>query len=172
MFPAKIVSSADRNYSYTSINDNRLEEVMVYYHLNRMHDTLKSTFGFISLDNQMPMVVNAQDPDYPGRGYDNAFYSRDDNFSSTGYLLFGCGDVFNNLGLDADVITHEYGPAVLDQIQPELYEVIEHNYSGAIHASVGDTMASSFDGNGIIGEWGLTGKFGSGDYSRDISKRG
>ena len=144
----------------------------MYYHLNRMHDTLKSTFGFISLDNQMPMVVNAQDPDYPGRGYDNAFYSRDDNFSSTGYLLFGCGDVFNNLGLDADVITHEYGPAVLDQIQPELYEVIEHNYSGAIHASVGDTMASSFDGNGIIGEWGLTGKFGSGDYSRDISKRG
>ena len=166
------VSSADRNYSYTTINDNRLEEVMAYYHLNRVYDTLKSTFGFSSLDNQMPMVVNAQDPDYPGRGYDNAFYSRDDNFSSTGYLLFGCGDVFNNLGLDADVITHEYGPAVLDQIQPELYEVIEHNYSGAIHASVGDTMASYFDGNGIIGEWGLTGKFGSGDYSRDISKRG
>src|SRR3990167_9456814 len=162
------VSSADRNYSYTTINDNRLEEVMAYYHLNRVYDTLKSTFGFSSLDNQMPMVVNAQDPDYPGRGYDNAFYSRDDNFSSTGYLLFGCGDVFNNLGLDADVITHEYGHAVLDHIQPELYEVIEHNYSGAIHESVGDTMASYFDGNGIIGEWGLTSKFGSGDFSRNM----
>src|SRR3972149_11702382 len=161
-------SSPDRNYSYTSINDNRLEEVMVYYHLNRMHDTLKSTFGFISLDNQMPMVVNAQDPDYPGRGYDNAFYSRDDNFSSTGYLLFGCGDVFNNLGLDVDVITHEYGHAVLDHIQPELYEVIEHNYSGAIHESVGDTMASYFGTNGVIGEWGLTAKFGWGDYSRNM----
>ncbi|MEK7789006.1 MAG: hypothetical protein AAB283_03745, partial [Planctomycetota bacterium] len=161
-------SSTDRNYSYTGINDNRLEEVMVYYHLNRMHDTLKSTFGFISLDNQMPMFVNAQDPDSPSRGYDNAFYTRDDNFSSTGYLLFGCGDELNNLGLDADVITHEYGHAVLDHIQPELYEVIEHNYSGAIHESVGDTMASYFDGNGIIGEWGLTGKFGSGDYSRNM----
>lgn len=162
------VSSADRNYSYTSINDNRLEEVMAYYHLNRVYDTLKSTFGFSGLDNQMPMVVNAQDPDNPLIGYDNAFYSRDDNFSSTGYLLFGCGDVFNNLGLDADVITHEYGHAILDHIQPELFEVIEHNYSGAIHESVGDTMASYFDGNGIIGEWGLTGKFGSGDFSRNM----
>lgn len=161
-------SSSSRDYSYTSITDNRLEEVMVYYHLNRMHDTLKSTFGFISLDNQMPMFVNAQDPNSPSRGYDNAFYSRDDNFSSTGYLLFGCGDELNNLGLDADIITHEYGHAVLDHIQPELYEVIEHNYSGAIHESVGDTMASYFDGNGIIGEWGLTGKFGSGDYSRNM----
>ena len=161
-------SSSSRDYSYTSINDNRLEEVMVYYHLNRMHDTLKSTFGFISLDNQMPMFVNAQDPNSPSRGYDNAFYSRDDNFSSTGYLLFGCGNEFNNLGLDADVITHEYGHAVLDHIQPELYEVVEHNYSGAIHESVGDTMASYFDGNGIIGEWGLTSKFGSGDFSRNM----
>ncbi|MBM4065333.1 MAG: hypothetical protein FJ266_06785 [Planctomycetes bacterium] len=160
--------SADRNYSYTGISDNRLEEVMVYYHLNRMHDTLKSTFGFSSLDNQMPMVVNAQDPDSPSRGYDNAFYSRDDNFSSTGYLLFGCGDELNNLGLDADVITHEYGHAVLDHIQPELYEVIEHNYSGAIHESVGDTMASYFGTNGVIGEWGLTARFGSGDYSRNM----
>jgi len=160
--------SADRNYSYTGISDNRLEEVMVYYHLNRMHDTLKSTFGFSSLDNQIPMVVNAQDPDSPSRGYDNAFYSRDDNFSSTGYLLFGCGDELNNLGLDADVITHEYGHAVLDHIQPELYEVIEHNYSGAIHESVGDTMASYFGTNGVIGEWGLTARFGSGDYSRNM----
>lgn len=160
--------SADRNYSYTGISDNRLEEVMVYYHLNRMHDTLKSTFGFSSLDNQMPMVVNAQDPDSPSRGYDNAFYSRDDNFSSTGYLLFGCGDELNNLGLDADVITHEYGHAVLDHIQPELYEVIEHNYSGAIHESVGDVMASYFGTNGVIGEWGLTARFGSGDYSRNM----
>ena len=104
-------SSSDRNYNYASINDTRLEEVMAYYHLNRMHDTLKSTFGFSSLDNQMPMVVNAQDPDYPWIGYDNAFYSRDDNFSSTGYVLFGCGNELNNLGLDADVITHEYGHA-------------------------------------------------------------
>src|SRR3990167_8009159 len=158
-------SSSDRNYNY---NDTRLEEVMAYYHLNRMHDTLKSTFGFSSLDNQMPMVVNAQDPDYPWIGYDNAFYSRDDNFSSTGYVLFGCGNEFNNLGLDADVITHEYGHAVLDHIQPELYEVIEHNYSGAIHESVGDTMASYFGTNGVIGEWGLTSRFGSGDYSRNM----
>ena len=162
------VSSSDRNYSYTSINDNRLEEVMAYYHLNRMHDTLKSTFGFSSLDNQIPVFVNAQDPDSPSKGYDNAFYSRDDNFSSTGYLLFGCGDELNNLGLDSDVITHEYGHAVLDHIQPELYEVIEHNYSGAIHESVGDTMASYFGTNGIIGEWGLTSRFGSGDYTRDM----
>ena len=162
------VSSTDRNYSYTSISDNRLEEVMAYYHLNRVHDTLKSTFGFSSLENQMPMVVNAQDPDYPWIGYDNAFYSRDDNFSSTGYVLFGCGNELNNLGLDADVITHEYGHAVLDHIQPELYEVIEHNYSGAIHESVGDTMASYFGTNGVIGEWGLTSRFGSGDYSRNM----
>ncbi|HHT9135986.1 MAG TPA: M36 family metallopeptidase [Candidatus Wunengus sp. YC60] len=162
------VSSSNRDYSYANINDNRLEEVMAYYHLNRVHDTLKSSYGFSSLDNQIPMFVNAQDPDSPSKGYDNAFYSRDDNFSSTGYLLFGCGDELNNLGLDSDVITHEYGHAVLDHIQPELYEVIEHNYSGAIHESVGDTMASYFGTNGIIGEWGLTARYGSGNYTRDM----
>jgi len=160
-------SSSSRVYGYTS-DDNRLEEVMAYYHLNRVYDMLKSTFGFSSLDGQIPIFVNAQDPDYPLRGYDNAFYSRDDTFSSTGYLLFGCGDELNNLGLDSDVITHEYGHAVLDHIQPELYEVIEHNYSGAIHESVGDTMASYFGTNGVIGEWGLTAKYGSGDYSRNM----
>lgn len=162
-------SSSNRDYSYANINDNRLEEVMAYYHLNNVHDTLKSNYGFSSLDNQMPLFVNAQDPDYPWKGYDNAFYSRDNNFSSTGYLLFGCGDELNNLGLDADVITHEYGHAVLDHIQPELYEVTEHNYSGALHESVGDTVASYFGTNGVIGEWGLTARFGAGDYTRDMN---
>ncbi|GEM_PF-2558809 len=161
-------SSSGREYSYGSA-DNRLEEVMAYYHLNNVHDTLKSEYGFSSLDDQMPVFVNAQDPDYPWMGYDNAFYSRDDNFSSTGYILFGCGDEFNNLGLDADVITHEYGHAILDHIQPELYEAIEQNYCGAIHESVGDVIASYFGGNEIIGEWGLTSKYGSGDYTRDMN---
>lgn len=159
--------SFDRNYNYT-VNDKELEEVMAYYHVNTMHDTLKSNFTFNAVDDQIPVFVNAQDPDYPWIGYDNAFYTRDDNFASTGYLLFGCGSELNNLGLDADVITHEYGHAVLDHIQPDLFEVIEHNYSGAIHESVGDVMASYFGGNKIIGEWGLTSKDGTQDYTRDM----
>ncbi len=160
-------SSPERNYSYTS-SDTELTEVMSYYHVNTMHDTLKS-IGFNSLDAQIPVFVNAQDPDDSSVGYDNAFYTRDYNFSSTGYMLFGCGNELNNLGLDADVITHEYGHAVLDHIEPELYEVIEHNYSGAIHESTGDVMASYFGGNGTIGEWGLTSKDGAQDYTRNMN---
>jgi Zn-dependent metalloprotease len=159
--------SSERDYSYT-ISDKEMEEVMVYYHLNTMHDTLKSTFGFDSIDDQIPVFVNAQDPDNSWLGYDNAFYTRDGNFSSTGYLLFGCGYELNNLGLDADVITHEYGHATLDHIQPDLFEAVEHNYGGAIHESVGDVMASYFGGNKIIGEWGLTSRDGRQDYTRNM----
>lgn len=168
-------ASSERNYSYT-IGDNKLGEVMSYYHVNTMHDTLKS-IGFDSLDAQIPVFVNAQDPDDSSLGYDNAFYTRDVNFPSTGYMLFGCGDELNNLGLDADVITHEYGHAVLDHIEPELYEVIEHNYSGAIHESTGDVMASYFGGNEAtgsnetIGEWGLTSKDGTQDYTRNMNNK-
>lgn len=159
-------SSSERNYSYT-VGDNKLGEVMSYYHVNTMHDALKS-IGFNSLDAQIPIFVNAQDPDDPSIGYDNAFYTRDTSFPSTGYMLFGCGNELNNLGLDADVITHEYGHAILDYIEPELYEVVEHNYSGAIHESTGDVMASYFGGNETIGEWGLTSKDKSQDYTRNM----
>lgn len=160
-------SSSNRDYRYTS-NDIRLEEVMAYYHLNNMHDVLKSAFGFGALDSQIPLFVNVQDSIVPFSGLDNAFYTRDENFPSTGFLAFGCGNILNNLGRDADVITHEYGHAVLDHIQPELLENFEHNYGGAIHESVADVMASYFNGNGIIGEWGLTTQDGSGDFSRDM----
>ncbi len=161
------VSSSDRNYSYSGGN-NKLEEVMAYYHVNTVHDTLKSLFGFSNLDGQMPLVVNAQDPDYPSDGYDNAFYTRDDTYSDTGFLLFGCGNELNNLGLDADVINHEYGHAVLDHIQPDLYETYEHNYTGAIHESTGDVMASYFGSNEEIGEWGLSAKDGT-SYTRHMN---
>lgn len=160
-------SSASREYRYTG-NDIRLEEVMAYYHQTNMHDVLQSAFGFGNLDSQIPLFVNVQDSNVPFNGLDNAFYTRDGNFPSTGFLAFGCGNILNNLGLDADVITHEYGHAVLDHIQPELLENIEHNYGGAIHESVADVMASYFNGNGIIGEWGLTTKFGSQNFSRDM----
>lgn len=160
-------SSASRDYRYTN-NDIRLEEVMAYYHQTNMHDVLKSAFGFGNLDNQIPMFVNVQDSNMSFIGLDNAFYTRDGNFPSTGFLAFGCGNILNNLGLDADVITHEYGHAVLDHIQPELLENIEHNYGGAIHESVADIIASYFNGNGIIGEWGLTTKDGSQSFSRNM----
>jgi len=160
-------SSASRDYLYTS-NDTRLEEVMAYYHQTNMHGVLKSAFGFNNLDNQIPLFVNVQDANAPLSGLDNAFYTRDENFPSTGFLAFGCGNILNNLGLDADVISHEYGHAVLDHILPELLENIEHNYSGAIHESVADVMASYVNGNGIIGEWGLTTKFGSQNFSRNM----
>lgn len=160
-------SSANRKYLYKK-TDNRLEEVMAYYHANVEHDTLKSLFGFKVLDVQIPIFVNVLDPNNTSVGFDNAFYTRDPNFPKTGFLLFGCGNIFPNFALDGNVINHEYGHAVLDHIEPKLLETYEHNYPGAIHEHTGDVMASYFGGNAIIAEYAGVSKDKKQSFTRNM----
>lgn len=155
-------SSTNDNYVY-STKDKRFTEVMGYYHVTRMHDYLKDNKLTTAVNGQMPVVVNVQDNEDPTKGYDNAFFTRDYRFSSTGILVFGSGEELHNLAEDSDVIYHEYGHAVLDKIQRGLIQHYEHVFSGAIHEGTGDAVAAHLNGNSKLAEWALSYR-GTGEF--------
>ncbi len=157
-------TSTDRTYIYDPATDSRFSEAMVYYHLSRVQEILKS-MGFTTPVKQVPAVVNLP--------MANAFYCRcdfDAYYDGRGLLGFGDGydGYMGNFGQDADVIYHEYGHRVLDLIQPAILEGIEHNYGGAYHEAWGDILAAGILGNSKMGEYALT-VTGTGEwYGRDL----
>ncbi|MEW6368376.1 MAG: M36 family metallopeptidase [Acidobacteriota bacterium] len=162
-------SDSDR-YVYEPA-DKRFAEVMGYYHVTQLHDYLVANELTNAVNGTIPVVVNVQDPEDLSKGYDNAFYTRDYRYSSTGVLVFGSGEEFHNFGMDADVIWHEYGHAVLDRIERGLIMHYEHVYSGAIHEGFSDSVAGQMSGNSKMGEWALSYR-GSGKFvGRNIDNR-
>jgi Zn-dependent metalloprotease len=133
--------------------DPRLPEAMAYFHINRVHDQWKKV-GMSVLDSKAPVFVNVAETE-GGKGLDNAFYSRSNAFPNTGAYVFGSGDRFENLGLDADVYYHEYGHGVLDQTRPQFLEAFESTYPRSFHEGFGDISAAAITGNSRIGEFGL-----------------
>lgn len=99
---------ADRNgraneptldYSYDRADD-RFEEVMTYFHIDRTQERFQS-LGFIDV-NARQQFVNVN-----GSALDNSWFT-----PATGEITLGRGGVDD--GEDADVIVHEYGHAVQD----------------------------------------------------------
>lgn len=90
-------------YDYTR-SDDRFEEVMCYYHIDRSQRYIQS-LGFANVNNrQQGMDVN-------GTTEDNAWYS-----PWTGDITMGTGGVDD--AEDAHVILHEYGHAIQDNQAP------------------------------------------------------
>jgi Zn-dependent metalloprotease len=145
-------SNPNSKYNFRE-SDLRLAEAMAYFHINRVHDRWKQ-FGMTVLDAKAPVFVNVTEED-GGKGLDNAFYSRVQQFANTGVYVFGSGEELENLGLDADVYYHEYGHGVLDQSRPQFLESFESNYPRAFHEAFGDISAAAITGNSKIGEFGL-----------------
>jgi hypothetical protein len=143
-----------------SEEDLRSVETMAYYHISRLHDHLRS-FGFNGLNKRAPIFVNVAQN---GRGFDNAYYHRSNQFKSTGIYVFGAGDQYENHGKDADLYYHEYAHGVLDKIRPEFLEFPQDSvYLFTFHEAFGDISAAALTGNSKIGEFALrsrqTGKF-------------
>lgn len=161
---ARFTTAGNQNNVYAySTSDRRFTEVMGYYHVTRMHDYLKDNQLTNAVNGMMPIVVNVQDSEDPSKGFDNAFFTRDWRFSSTGILVFGSGNELHNFAEDSDVLYHEYGHAVLDRIQRGLIQNFEHVYSGAIHEGTGDSIAAHLNGNSKLAEWALSYR-GSGKF--------
>ncbi|MEW6364116.1 MAG: M36 family metallopeptidase [Acidobacteriota bacterium] len=137
-------ASAEDTYVYGA-SDMRFEEVMSYYHITRTHDYLVNNHLASGVPGTIPIIVNL-------RG-DAGFYTRDPRFPSTGIIGLGAGHLFYNFSMDADVIVHEYGHAVLDYINPGFASHYEHVYSGAIHEATGDSLACQMSGNSKMGEY-------------------
>ena len=110
--PPTVTSVPDFMYERKSPN---FEEVMVYYHVDRMERYIQ-TLGFTNvMKRQIRADAHACD------GADNSSYVSSPTTRGNGDLLFGDGGVDD--AEDADVIAHEYGHAIQDNQTLGKYEV-------------------------------------------------
>jgi Zn-dependent metalloprotease len=134
-----------RYYDYPR-SDGRFEEVMAYYHVDRVQRYLQS-LGFANANNRSTPIHAHY------FALDQSFYS----FYDRG-LHFGDGGVDD--AEDADIIIHEYGHAIQDNQVPG-WGVSEE--SGAMGEGFGDYLAADVfaDANGgfdraCVGDWDAT----------------
>ncbi|MFZ2961235.1 MAG: M36 family metallopeptidase [Candidatus Ozemobacteraceae bacterium] len=119
--------------------DTHFDEVMMYYHINKVHDFFKE-LGQIWMDKPMKAMVHY------GDNYDNAYYSPWDDS-----MYFGDGDTFNDLSKEESVCYHEYAHANLNSIKNLVYK----GESGAINEGQADYFACSLSDDPKVGEWAV-----------------
>jgi Zn-dependent metalloprotease len=107
--------------------DRPFKEVMVYYHIDRFQRYIQE----LGLDNVLNHSINVS---IDGQTDDNSHYSP---FGKD--LTFGTGGVDD--AEDADIILHEYGHAIQDDIIPGWGE---HKEGKAMGEAFGDYCAASF----------------------------
>jgi Zn-dependent metalloprotease len=104
--------------------DNRFEEVMAYFHIDRAQRRIQA-LGFNDVNNRRQVAIANGIPD------DNSFYS-----PGTLQITFGTGGVDD--AEDADIIVHEYGHSVQDN-----QGLGFGGDSGALGEGFGDFLASA-----------------------------
>jgi len=119
-------------------DDTHFDEVMIYHHLNVIHDYYKSTHGFTGLDKQMKATVHY------GTNYDNAFFS-----PWEGSVSFGDGKRLNDLAKEAAIAYHEYTHASTNAIVRLAYK----DESGAMDEGMADFFACLLTDDPELGEW-------------------
>jgi hypothetical protein len=107
--------------------DPRFEEVMVYYHIDRLQRYFQNQLQTYNANNRQ-QVVNVN-----GTSEDNSWYS-----PLSRIITYGSGGVDD--AEDADVILHEYGHAVQDDIHPGQ----QGGHTGAMGEGYGDYLAGSY----------------------------
>jgi Zn-dependent metalloprotease len=118
-----LAESADNRFLYTR-DDDRFEQVMSYYQVNQTQEYIHS-LGFTEVNNE------SQDFEINTYAGDNSFYD-----PSKDVITMGEGGVDD--GEDAEVIWHEYGHAIQDDIVPGYGESLQ---AGAIGEGFGDYWA-------------------------------
>jgi Zn-dependent metalloprotease len=123
--------SMQNEFVYTRLDD-RFEEVMIYYHVDACQRYIQS-LGFTGRKSilKRPIKVDAH-----GGPEDNSYY---DPSPGRHDLTFGDGGVDD--AEDAEVILHEYGHALQDDIVPGFGQSHE---GGAMGEGFGDYLAASF----------------------------
>jgi Zn-dependent metalloprotease len=127
----KKARSLANKFVYTRLDD-RFEEVMAYYHIDAVQRYIQS-LGFSASKGILgrSIKVNAH-----GGPEDNSYY---DPSPGKHDLTFGDGGVDD--AEDADIILHEYGHAIQDDIVPGFGQSHE---GGAMGEGFGDYLAASF----------------------------
>ncbi|GAA0604653.1 bacillolysin [Kribbella sandramycini] len=118
-----VAENKNNNFVYQRQND-KFEQVMAYYHVNQTQEYIHQ-LGFTEVNNEsQDFAINT----FAG---DNSFYD-----PSIDKITMGEGGVDD--GEDAEVIWHEYGHAIQDDVVPGYGESLQ---AGAIGEGFGDYWA-------------------------------
>jgi len=152
--PTAVADEPSRNYVY-GCDDDRFEEVMVYYHTDTIQRKIQA-LGFSGASG----IIDRAIPAHAHYVSDcNAFYDP----VSLG-MLFGDGDVCSpglpsaDAAEDADVIVHEYGHAIQHDQVPGWGFALEAWQARAIGEGFGDFLPAAIFGDPCLGEWFSIGK--------------
>ena len=142
---ANRASSGALNFNFTR-NDDRFEEVMAYFHIDRVQNRIQS-LGFTNVNNRRQVaIVNFNDQD-------NSFYSPGD-----GNIRFGAGGVDD--GEDGDIIAHEYGHSIQDDQVPGFGGGDEgsmgEGFGDYLAASMSDVLSGEVVNSACVGDWDAT----------------
>ncbi|MCH2111910.1 MAG: M36 family metallopeptidase, partial [Planctomycetes bacterium] len=121
------------------------EEVMTYYHIDLFQRYLQM-IGHQNANNRQQSV------DVNGTSQDNSWYN-----TGSRIITLGTGGVDD--GEDADIIIHEYGHALHDDVQGS----IGSGQNGAMSEGYGDYFAASLYDDALVGEWDAV-SYTSGPY--------
>lgn len=181
-----VMPTSDGNYLHiappSEFNDpsDGFAEVMMYYHVNRMHSYFKDKFGLDSLDFPLYALVNVtiNVPLAGGwQGFPNAAFMPKEAFvqfnlppRDNGAIVFGQYQQ-TDFSYDASVIYHEYTHAMIGTTR--LGGVLIDSYGldnlpGAMNEGFADYFSSSVRDSPLIGTYALT--FGGEHAKRDLSQ--
>ena len=164
-------------------------ELMMYYHVNRIHDYFKGVHGLDSLDFPLTAIVNVQANIALLGGwfpFDNAAFIPEESFAAFplplevgpgGAIIFGQGESID-YAYEADVIYHEYTHAMVGTTRLTGFvkdEFGPDNTPGAMNEGFADYFATTLTNDPVMGEYALSNVGGLGgdgptqDLRRDLS---
>jgi hypothetical protein len=167
-------NEASRIYNYPC-NDDRFEEVMVYSYVDRTQRQIQS-LGFTGTSSILNRPIAAHAHYFGGcnafyDSYDGGIHFGDVNLASGSYPCPSAGNGADTAE-DGDVIVHEYGHALQDNVVPSwgwgpTYASIEQ--AGGMGEGWGDFAAAIITNDPCVGGWGLLPWITAGQCLRDIS---
>ncbi|GMV40687.1 MAG: hypothetical protein AMXMBFR64_24030 [Myxococcales bacterium] len=161
-------------------------ELMMYWHVNHIHDWFKDSFGMSSLDFSMDALVNVQFSIYGGwLPFDNAAFIPKESLAQLGLpldlngdsIIFGQGTNVD-FSYEADVIYHEYTHAMIGTTRlmgVTLDAYGPTNLPSAMNEGFADYFAATLADDPLMGAYALSNVssiFTSAppmDLSRDLS---
>lgn len=131
------------NLDFTHNRQGRIfEEALSYYHVTSFQHRLQS-LGLTARQSVQP--INVVDLLF-GFEYANASYN-----PSSGVISFGTRNV--DFAEDADVVIHEYGHAIHDDVQGGLSGGLGASDNGSMSEGYGDWISAMHSDDAITGEW-------------------
>lgn len=128
-------------FEYSALPENgHFQEVNVYYHINRMQEYFQNDLGIPNARNRVTNCYAHQGSD------DNSDYSFAED-----RIRYGDGGVDDSD--DGEVVVHEYGHAVHEDVVPGF---VYSGETGAISEGIGDYFAALLGNNALLAEWDAT----------------